>query len=371
MTDTIDVDVAIVGAGIAGIGVAADLAGDYRTVVIEQESRPAYHSTGRSAAIFIRNYGNAVVRALNRASVPSFDKPDTMLFPHPLISRRGLLFVADAAALDHHNALLELADGMRPISLDEAIAMVPIMRRDWLVAAAYEDDAQDIDVAALHEGWLRKARAGGAKILTDAPLTRGERKGGKWLLETKKGTVSANVVVNAAGAWADPVATACGVGTLGIQPMRRSIAVLPAPEGIDPTHWPCVDHSSESWYFKPDAGKLFVSPSEEIPVEPHDAYVDDMVLAEGLDRFCQATTYELTHVESSWAGLRNFAPDRTPVCGFSPGEDGFFWLAGQGGYGIQTSPALSRLAGRLIRHAEPDAEVAEIVDALSPNRFSH
>lgn len=370
MIDTIDVDVAIVGAGIAGVGLAADLTGDYRTAVIEQESRPAYHSTGRSAAIFIRNYGNAVVRALSRASAPLFETPDTTLFPHPLISRRGLLFVADETSLKHHNELLEMADGMRPISIDEAIALVPIMRRDWLVAAAYEDDAQDIDVAALHEGWLRKARAGGAKILTDAPLTRGERKNGRWLLETPKGTVSANVVVNAAGAWADPVAKACGVKTLGIQPMRRTIAVLPPPEGIDVTHWPLIDESSESWYCKPDAGKLFVSPSEEIPVEPHDAYVDDMVLAEGLDRFTQATTYELTHVESSWAGLRNFAPDRTPVCGFSRDEGGFFWLAGQGGYGIQTSPALSRLAGRLIRQAEPDAEVADVVDALSPNRFA-
>lgn len=371
MTDTIDVDVAIVGAGIAGIGLAAELAGDYRTVVIEQESRPAYHSTGRSAAIFIRNYGNAVVRALSRASAPLFEKPDAALFPHPLISRRGLLFVADEAALTHHNELLEIGDGMRPISIDEAIALVPIMRRDWLVAAAYEDDAQDIDVAALHEGWLRKARAGGARVLTDAPLTRGERRGGKWLLETKKGTVSAAVVVNAAGAWADTVATACGATTLGIQPMRRSIAVLPPPDGIDPTHWPLIDHSSESWYCKPDAGKLFVSPSEEIPVEPHDAYVDDMVLAEGLDRFCQATTYELSFVESSWAGLRNFAPDRTPVCGFSRGDDGFFWLAGQGGYGIQTAPALSRLAGQLIRRSEPDVVAAEVVDALSPNRFAN
>ena len=371
MTDTIDVDVAIVGAGIAGVGLAADLAGDYRTVVLEQESRPAYHSTGRSAAIFIRNYGNAVVRALSRASAPLFERPDTALFPHPLISRRGLLFVSDEPSLKDHNALLETADGMRPISIDEAIAIVPILRRDWLAAAAYEDDAQDIDVAALHEGWLRRARAGGTKVMTDAPLTRGERKDGKWLLETKKGTISADIVVNAAGAWADPVATACGQKPIGVQPLRRSIAVLPPPDGVDVTHWPLIDQSSETWYCKPDAGKLFVSPSEEIPVEPHDAFVDDMVLAEGLDRFCQATTYELSYVESSWAGLRSFAPDRTPVCGFSRGGDGFFWLAGQGGYGIQTAPALSRLAGRLVRHAEPDADVASIVDALSPNRFSN
>ena len=156
---------------------------------------------------------------------------------------------------------------------------------------------------------------------------------------------------------------------IGIQPMRRSIAVLPAPEGMDVTGWPLIDDSAEGWYCKPDAGKLYVSPSEEIPVDPHDAYVDDMVLAEGLDRFEQATTYQVTRLESSWAGLRSFAPDRTPIAGFDKRADGFFWLAGQGGYGIQTAPALSLLAGQLIRRAQPQDNLADVVDALSPNRF--
>lgn len=369
MTDPIDTDIVIIGAGIAGVGLAAELAGDFRTVILEQESRPAYHSTGRSMAIFIRNYGNAVIRTLNRASAALFEKPDTALFPQPLISQRGLLFVANAEGLSHHDDLMRHADGLREISAAEAVAIVPILKREAIAAAAYEHDAQDIDVHALHEGWLRKAKAAGLTLVTDAPLASAERRNGRWLIETPKGRFSAAIIVNAAGAWADKVAAACGLQQIGIQPMRRSIAVLPAPEGLDIAGWPLVDDAAEGWYCKPEAGKLYVSPSEEIPVEPHDAFVDDMVLAEGLDRFEQATTYQVTRLESSWAGLRSFAPDRSPVVGFACGGDGFFWLAGQGGYGIQTSPALSRLAGQLIRQARPDNEVAGIVEALSPNRF--
>lgn len=369
MTDLIETDIAIVGAGIAGIGLAAELAADYRVTVIEQESRPAYHSTGRSAAIFLRNYGNAVIRALNAASAPLFENPDKALFPNPLISQRGALFTAAEAARADLDALLDSADGLREISPDEAVAMVPILRRDLLVGAAYEPDAQDIDVHALHEGWLRKARSAGATVLVDTPLDRAERAGGKWRIETPKGSIASDIIVNAAGAWADTVAARCGLLPLGIQPMRRSIAVLPAPPDMDISRWPLFDDVAESWYAKPQGGKLYVSPSEEIPVEPHDAFPDDMILAEGLDRFVNATTYQLTRVERSWAGLRSFAPDHTPVVGFSRETEGFFWLAGQGGYGIQTSPALSRLAGQLIRRAEPEAALLPIVDALSPNRF--
>jgi D-arginine dehydrogenase len=369
MTDTLETDIAIVGAGIAGVGLAAEVTGDYRVVLLEQESRPAYHSSGRSLAIFLRNYGNAVIRVLNAASAPMFDNPDRQLFPTSLIRQRGALFVANEEGLGQHEKLLASADGLQPMSADEAVAMVPILRRDAIAAAAYEADAQDIDVNTLFEGWLRKARAAGAAILTDTPLLRAERVGGKWRIETPKATIVADVLVNAAGAWADTVATRCGLKPLGIQPLRRSVAILPAPENFDSSRWPLVDDSAESWYFKPEAGKLYVSPSEETPVDAHDAYADDMILAEGLHRFEQATTYTVTRMERSWAGLRSFAPDRTPVVGFAQ-DTGFFWLAGQGGYGIQTSPALSRLAGQLIRRAEPDPALLPILDHLSPNRFS-
>lgn len=369
MTETIETDVAIVGAGIAGIGLAAEIAGDYRTLIIEQESRPAYHSTGRSMAVFLRNYGNAVIRVLNGASASLFDRPDPCLFAHPLVSQRGALFVANADGNGHLEGLFAAADGLQEITPHEAVAMAPILRRELIVGAAYEPDAQDIDVNTLFDGWLRKARAGGAALLVDSPLMAAERSGGLWRIETPKATVLAKTIVNAAGAWADVIALRCGLGALGVQPMRRSIAILPAPAGHDSNLWPLVDDAAEGWYCKPQAGKLYVSPSEEIPVEPHDAYVDDMVLAEGLERFSQATTYEVTRLEGSWAGLRSFAPDRSPVAGFDQRADGFFWLAGQGGYGVQTSPALSRLAGQLIRRAEPDAALQPILGALSPNRF--
>jgi D-arginine dehydrogenase len=369
MTDDITADIAIIGAGIAGAGLAADLAGDFSVVLIEQEERPGFHSTGRSAAIFIQNYGNAVIRALTRASLPLYLDADRALHPEPLLKTRGLLYVAGEEGLEHHTKLLAEAEGMRPISADEALKIVPALRRDWLKAAAYETDGQDIDVASLHQGFLRKAKTGGATLLTHAPVKAASHGAGLWRIETAKGAVRARILVDAAGAWADTIAAAAGVPTLGIQPMRRSMAVLPVPDGMDISRWPLVADSGEGWYAKPEAGKLFVSPADEDPVDPHDAYPDDMVLAEGLYRFEQAVDFPVTRVERSWAGLRSFAPDRTPVVGFDPAAENFFWLAGQGGYGIQTAPALSRLAGQLIRRATITGELETTIAPLSPARF--
>lgn len=369
MSDKIRTDIAIVGGGIAGAGLAAELAGDFDVVLIERESRPGYHSTGRSAAIFIQNYGNAAIRALSRVSRPLFEMADPALFPSPLLSQRGMLTTADEDSLPALQSLLVEAQGLVEISIDEACAKVPLLRRDRLVAAAYEHDTQDIDVSALHQGWLRKAKAAGAKLMTDTELLGARREAGRWLIETRGAIIDAGIVVNAAGAWADLTAGACGLSPLGIQPMRRTIAVLPAPAGHDVSRWPLVDDAAERWYMKPETGRLLVSPADQDPVEPHDAFPDDMVLAEGLYRFEQAVDIPVTRVESRWAGLRSFAPDRTPVAGFDRTADGFFWLAGQGGYGIQTSPALSKLAAALIRQAAVPAGLEGIVPALSPNRF--
>ena len=250
------------------------------------------------------------IRALSRASRPLFEAADPKLFPNPLFSPRGALEVADAASHPILEALLAESEGMRAITSDEACAMVPVLKRERVYAAAYEADAQDIDVAALHQGFLRKARAGGARLLTEAALVGARpRSGGGWRVETKAATVEAKIIVNAAGAWADRVAEACGVAPIGIQPMRRSIAVLPPAAGHDVSRWPLFGDVSETWYAKPDAGRLLVSPADQDPVEPHDVSVDDMVLAEGLHRFEQAVDYPVTHVERRWAGLRSFAPD--------------------------------------------------------------
>lgn len=365
-----DFDIIIIGAGIAGVGLAAALGPGHRIAILEQEERAAYHSTGRSAAIFIRNYGNAVIRTLSGASAPLFELGDSALFAHPLLTPRGVLNVANEEGLAHHAAMLVGSEGLEELSAEQAHAMVPALRIERIAAAAYERDAQDIDVAALHEGWLRRARGAGATVMLRTPLVRADRVNGAWRVMTAQGDLTAPILVNAAGAWADHVAGLAGVAKLGLVPMRRSMAVLPAPERYDISAWPLVADSAEGWYVKPDAGKLYVSPAEQIPVEPHDAFVDDMVLAEGLDRFEQAFDIPVTRVERSWAGLRTFAPDRTPVAGFDGGAEKFFWLAGQGGYGIQTAPALSALAAALVTGASPPDGLERIVAALSPRRFS-
>lgn len=362
----VSTDILIVGAGIAGAGLAAALADRRNVLLIEQEAWPGHHSTGRSAAIFIQNYGNAVIRALSAASRPLFEEPDPDLFAAPLLSQRGILYVAAEDELADHEALLGKSAGLVPMSADEAVGMVPLLDPARIAAAAYERDASDIDVNGLHQGWLKKAKSAGAALRVDAALLGARRIGGKWQVETSQGSVEANVIVNAAGAWADTVAQACGLSPVGLTPMRRSIAVLPWPEGYERAHWPLVASSGDRWYFKADAGRLLVSPADEDPVEPHDAFVDDMVLAEGLDRYQQAVRAEVTHVEANWAGLRTFAPDRTPVVGFDQAGEGFFWLAGQGGYGIQTSPALSMVAAALLLKEAPPLGIDPF--AMSPNR---
>ena len=363
----ISTDVLVIGVGIAGAGVAAAIGGRRDVVVIEQESRPGHHSTGRSAAIFIQNYGNAVIRALSAASRPLFDAPDDEFFPSPLLSQRGILFVADEDDRPHHDDLLAQSEGLVSMLPADAAAMVPLLKPERIVAAGYERDASDIDVNALHQGWLKKARRAGARLMTDAALLKAQRVGNRWKVDTTAGEIEAETIVNAAGAWADLVAGNCGVAPKGLVPHRRSMAVIACPSGYDCERWPLVSNSADRWYFKPDAGRLLISPADEDPVEPHDAFVDDMTLAEGLYRYQRAVREEIVRVEGSWAGLRTFAPDRTPVVGFDAGAEGFFWLAGQGGYGIQTSPALSAVAAALILGDEPGPGIDPVM--MSPNRM--
>jgi len=369
VVERIECEVAIIGAGIAGVGIAAHLADGSGVVVLDQESRPGYHSTGRSAAVFIQNYGNETIRGLTRASGRFYREQGAGEFAAPLLSPRRILFVCDAETRGDLDELLATSEGLREINSDAAVEAMPILDRNWLKGAAIEEGASDIDVDALHQGWLRRARNAGARLILDAPVERASREAGRWQLDTPKGRISARIVVNAAGAWADRIASLCGATEVGLVPMRRSMAVLPAPDGYDTRDWPLTAEAGDNWYVKPEAGRLLVSPADEDPVEPHDAFVDDMVLAEGLHRFEQAVTLPVTRVESSWAGLRTFAPDRTPVAGFDASAEGFFWLAGQGGYGMQTAPALSALAAALVDGRTPPAETESLIAALSPTRF--
>ncbi len=368
MTDT--ADVIVIGAGIAGVGIAARLAPRGRVVVLETEPQPGYHASGRSAAIFLKNYGNETIRALTVASEAEMVAPPAAIAEGSLLSPRGILLIAgqdELAAFEHHMAT---ADGAVEILPADAVARFPILRRDPIARASIEEDAPDIDVDRLLQGWLRVIRQNGGEIAGSAEALKIGRSGGTWRVESRDASLEAPVLINAAVAWADAVAARAGLTPLGLRPLRRSAAILPAPHGHDVSGWPLVGSISETWYAKPEAGRLMVSPADEDPVDPHDAWADEMVLAEGLHRFEQATTVPVTRVEGSWAGLRTFAADRTPVAGFDPAAEGFFWLAGQGGYGIQTAPALSRLAAALLGGAEGTAVLPRaIVSALAPKRL--
>ncbi|WP_108783758.1 NAD(P)/FAD-dependent oxidoreductase [Pontivivens insulae] len=331
--------VVIIGGGIAGLSLAAELAGQAEVVVLEREAHPGMHATGRSAALFVENYGNSAIRTLNRASRSGLQ---------PYLKQRGVLFVASAEEQDALDGHLAESAGMVEISVQKALGHFPILNGARFSRAAYEEDASDIDVDALMGQHRRSLRASVGRIATRTEVIALSPSRNGWDVVTADRTYRADIVVNAAGAWADEVAQLAGITPLGLTPLRRSAAILPAPGGHDVSRWPMALSASETWYAKPEAGRLMVSPAEEDPVAPMDAWPDDMVLAEGLDRYAQAVTEPVTRVERSWAGLRTFAPDRTPVLGW--GASGFFWCAGQGGYGVQTSPEMARLAAQAILH---------------------
>ncbi|WP_299819095.1 FAD-binding oxidoreductase [uncultured Roseibium sp.] len=365
MTETSDF--LIIGGGIAGAGAAARLAPHASVRVLEMEDALGRHSTGRSAAIYIRNYGNQTLRALNAISEPVLENPEG-ISDASLLSPRGEMLIAGEDELGAFEAYLKGAEGMERLTPDEAVSLFPLLRKDRIAAAAIERDAKDIDVDRFLQGLARLARRHGAHFVMSAPARRITRVSGQWRVETPQGVFEAPVLINAAGAWADEIAALAGVRKIGLVAMRRSAAIIPPPEGVDVTGWPLVASASESWYAKPDAGKLMVSPADEDPVAPHDVWADDMVLAEGLHRFEQAVTMPVTRVERNWAGLRSFVADRTPVVGFASDADGFFWLAGQGGYGVQTAPALSQLTADLCLGRKSDL-TDSVVQALAPARL--
>lgn len=369
MNQTKSTDVIVIGGGMAGISAAARIAPDASVTVLEAESQIGHHATGRSAAMFILNYGGRALRALNAASAPFFTDPKGVS-DLPLLAPRGEMVIARAGEEQALEDYLNASDEMDRLTPDEARAFCPLLLPEAVAGgAAIERNAQEIDVDLMLQGFARLLRTLGGDVVTGAPATGITRNEGLWHVTTPKGAFSAPVLVNAAGAWADHIATLAGVAPIGLVPCRRSAAILPCPPGHDSESWPMVASAADRWYMKPMSGKLMISPCDEDPAEPHDAWPDDMVLAEGLDRFSQDTGVEITRLEHSWAGLRSFAPDRVPVAGFAPDAEGFLWLAGQGGYGIQTAPAMAALAADLIAGRAP-ALAAPAVAALSPARFA-
>ncbi|MFC3616447.1 NAD(P)/FAD-dependent oxidoreductase [Lutimaribacter marinistellae] len=360
-------DVIVIGGGIAGVSAAAELAADASVLLLEAEPQVGYHSTGRSAAVFIRNYGNATLRQLNAAAAPLLEAPEGVS-DRSLLSPRGELIIATDVELPALDEYADGATGLERLTAHEAQELVPILRADRIAAAVIEWDAQDIDVNRMLSGYMRLLKRRGGRVVTGARVEWIEKSGPAWQVRAGGNLYEGACVVNAAGAWSGIVGEMAGAVDPKLQPLRRSAAILPAPAGHDPRRWPVVANAAESWYAKPEAGKLMVSPADEDPVEPQDAWVDDMVLAEGLHRFEQAVTVTVDRVEHSWAGLRTFAPDRTPVVGYDPHTDGFFWLAGQGGYGVQTAPAMARLTADLVTGRVASIDPACLA-ALSPARF--
>lgn len=356
-----DADFLIIGGGIAGVSAAARLSELGSVVVLETEDVLAHHASSRSAALFEPRYGAPAVVGLSMASEAHFRSLPGVLSP------RGLLLVAKAEAREAYEQDLKAMEFDR-ITIDEARGLVPILNREVVTLAGYAAHAEDVDTDLLVQGFAREAKGRGAQVVTRAQVTAIAKDGAGWRVESTAGSHTARMIVNAAGAWVDQVAALAGVRPLGFSPYRRSMARIPAPGGHDVSRWPMMFGPGEDWYAKPDAGALIVSPAEEDLMEPHDAWADDMVLAEGLARYEEMVTEPVTRLISSWAGLRTFSPDRVLVIGPDARQPSFFWLAGQGGYGFQTCPAASRLAADLIGGRPPEIG-ADLVAALSPARF--
>lgn len=334
-------DIAIVGAGIVGATLAAELAPHASVLLLEAEEQPGYHSTGRSAAFWSETYGGPAIQPLTTASTAALAAGG---FLQPLGSV-SIGRAEDEAAIDAF--LAAFADSPIVLERVDPASLIPGLRDDW-IHGVWEPSCAYIDVGGLHGAALGAAKRAGATLVTRAGLQAAERRDGAWLLETAAGAFSAGVLVNAAGAWADPVAVLAGARRLGIQPYRRTVVQLrtdPAP----PEALPHVADIAGRFYFKPEAGgRLWLSPHDETPVEPHDTAPEELDVAVAIDRFEGVVDWRVAAVERRWAGLRSFAPDRLPVYGFDTEVPGFFWAAGQGGFGIQTAPAAAAMAAALL-----------------------
>jgi D-arginine dehydrogenase len=364
-------DVLVVGGGIAGISVAAALSTDADVVLAEREPQLARHTTGRSAAMFLESYGSHEIRCLTRASRAHLAGSDSDTATDAaggdagggttasgVLTPRPLLWIARADQVADLDRALKAVPGLKPLDLDRALDLCPVLDPEYVAAAALEPSACDIDVAQLVQDFTRTARSNGAAVMTGAEVVAASRRDGTWSVTTTAGVISAPVVVLAAGAWADETAALFGTRPLDLRPLRRTIAVArPGTVAIEP-HWPLAASVDEAFYFRPEGPNLLLSPADETPSAPCDARPEEADVARALERVNAATLLGLRSVHTAWAGLRTFAPDRNPVVGYDPDADGVFWLAGQGGYGIQTAPALARLAAALVRHEPLPADLA-------------
>ena len=374
-------DFVIIGAGMAGASAAYFLAQDGegdaadRVLLLEMEAQPGYHTTGRSAALYTEAYGNAAIRALTSAGRTFLLAPPDGFTDTPLLTPRGVMFIGRAdqqAALDEvfTSAALHV-DSIHHLNEADVRERIPVVRPGYAAAGVLEADAMDMDVNALHQGFLRGARRHGAELRTNARVDGLTRRDGAWRISLGHEEISAKVIINAAGAWCDKIAALAGAETVGLVPKRRTAILFDGPTDQAFAAWPALIDADEEFYARPESGALMGSPADETPMEPCDVQPEELDIAIAVDRLQQATSLEIPGVIRSWAGLRSFVEDKTPVVGFDAKVDGFFWLAGQGGYGIQTAPSMGRVSAALAlgRDVPEDLQAFGVSAAdLSPAR---
>lgn len=374
-----DFDFAIVGAGIAGVSAAYHLAPHARVVILEREHVPAYHTTGRSAALHSETYGNASIRAITVVSGRFYRAPPPGFADTPLLTPRGAIVAGraeqesaiKAAAADY----AQLVPSVRWLDPAEVLRLQPLLKPEAARGGAvFEPEADDMDVAAIHAGFLKGGRAAGAVLRLNAEVVALDRRNGRWTIRLRDGeSVGAANIVNAAGAWADVLGGLAGCAPIGLVPKRRTAFTFDSPQGLDLTHLPMVIDFDESFYFKPEVGQFLGSLADETHSPPCDAQPEEIDVATAVDRIETASTLTIRRIKNKWAGLRSFVADKSLVAGYDPRVEGFFWLAGQGGYGIQTGYAAGQLAARLALGKELPGDVAALgvsEAALSPARFT-
>jgi len=377
MDKGMDFDFAVIGAGMAGASMAYELSSRGASVVVlEAEAHAAYHTTGRSAAFYMVGYGNSTVRAVTVASKTFYDHPPEGFCDHPLLKPLGALYIAkssqQAQLQQVYQGVSSLLEGVALVDAPFVLEKVPQLRKSYVDAGFWEPSAKEIDVAALLQGYIKLAKRQHTQFVFNARVNSLCKKGDVWTISTDSGEFTAKKIVNAAGAWADKLAKLAGAKPVGLIPKKRTVCVAQPEVAIDVSSWPLTIDIDERFYFKPENGNILITPADETPVEPMDAFPDELDVAIGIERFQEAMDVKIKRVVRQWAGLRSFVDDKSPVVGFDSFVPGFFWLAGQGGYGIQMAPALAKIAASLaLGGAIPQALIELGVDAslIGPQRY--
>ena len=366
-------DVIIIGAGIAGVSLAFELADHLNVVLLEQESQPGYHSTGRSAAMLIETYGSDAVQRLTGLSRSFFEQPPPGFSEQPLLSPRGYLQIARSDQLSTLDRVYEASKAVLPtierLDGDGVCAKAPLINRAYVEAGLLEASAMAIDVAALHQGYVKGFKQRGGSLIVDAEAQKIEVRSDGWVVVAADERFIAPMLVDAAGAWADELAGLAGVRAIGLEPKRRTAILIDPPDDADLRSWPMVADIDYEFYMKPEGQALLVSPADETPSSPTDAQPEELDVAIAIDRFEKSTGHHVRKINHRWAGLRSFVRDHDPVIGPDPDHQGFFWLAGQGGFGIMTAPGMAKLAAALILKENMSADLKRLADDLSPRRL--